>query len=108
MRFRSWVRAGALTCIAAAITTGCGGKSAASPDGAIDGASSDDANGDATAIDAQLPDGGSGPTAITIRAFADGVPSFTGVTANVPLLAFQDGDGAWTSLSGTGGVYHAT
>jgi len=37
-----------------------------------------------------------------------GVPSFTGVTQNVPLLAFQDGDGAWTSLTGTAGVYHAT
>ncbi|HEX3763780.1 MAG TPA: hypothetical protein VHW23_34025 [Kofleriaceae bacterium] len=52
--------------------------------------------------------GGSGSTAITIRAFADGVPTFTGVTENVPLLAFQDGDGAWTPLTGTGGVYHAT
>jgi hypothetical protein len=56
---------------------------------------------------APTPDARPPNTAITIRTFNDGVPSSTGVTENVSLLAFQDGDGAWTALTGTGGVYHA-
>lgn len=79
---------------------GCGSKS--SSNGAPgDAGGGDDGGGSGDG-------GGGGPTAITIRAFADSVPTFTGVTRNVPLLAFQDGDGAWTPLTGTGGVYHAT
>ena len=47
------------------------------------------------------------PTALTIRTYADG-PPFTGAPSSPPLVAFQDGDGAWTSLSGTSGVYQVT
>lgn len=112
MRFRSWARASAAVGVAVtAMASACGGKSAATPDGATGGdASVDDASaGDNDAgPDARLPDGGPGATAVTIRAYADGVPSFTGLTENVPLLGFQDGDGAWVALSGTAGVYHAT
>jgi hypothetical protein len=95
----SWSAAAVLTMAA------CGGKG--SPSGGAPGADANPGNsGDAGT--GGSGDGGSGTTAITIRVFADGVPTFTGVTANVPLLAFQDGDGAWTALTGTGGVYHAT
>ena len=53
-------------------------------------------------------DGPPVPTAITIRVFPDRVPSFSGRTENAPLVAFQDGDGPWVALTGTGGIYNAT
>jgi hypothetical protein len=45
---------------------------------------------------------------VTIKTFPDGVPSFTGRTENAMLVAFQDGDGPWIALTGTGGVYQAS
>jgi hypothetical protein len=48
------------------------------------------------------------PTAIRIRVFPDLVPSFSGRTENASLVAFQDGDGPWLALTGTGGIYSAT
>lgn len=45
---------------------------------------------------------------VTIKTFPDGVPSVTGQTDNAMLVAFQDGDGPWIALTGTGGVYHAS
>jgi hypothetical protein len=48
------------------------------------------------------------PTEITIRVFPDLVPSFSGRTDNASLVAFQDGDGPWVALTGTGGIYNAT
>lgn len=50
---------------------------------------------------------GSGPTEITVRTYPEGFP-YTGPTENTMLVAFQDGDGAWSALTGSGGVYHAT
>ncbi|MEO7729431.1 MAG: hypothetical protein ABIY55_00555, partial [Kofleriaceae bacterium] len=47
------------------------------------------------------------PTPLTIRTYAEGAP-FTGPPSSPPLVAFQDGDGAWGSLSGTSGVYQVT
>jgi hypothetical protein len=57
------------------------------------------------------PDGGapdsSGPaTDVTVRVFPDGAPALTNATANADLVAFQDGDGDWTEVTGTDGVYH--
>jgi hypothetical protein len=52
------------------------------------------------------PDGPLGE--VTIKTFPDGVPSITGKTENAMLVAFQDGDGPWTALTGTGGVYQAS
>jgi hypothetical protein len=46
------------------------------------------------------------PVEITIKAYPDGFP-YRGRTANAGLVAFQDGDGPWTALTGSGGVYHA-
>jgi len=50
---------------------------------------------------------GSGAS-IVLEVFPDGVPSATGATANADLVAFQDGDGDWTAVAGTGGVYQLT
>jgi hypothetical protein len=110
---------GAVLGVAMAMTMpGCGGKSAALPDGAapgddatLDGAAPDGSPPDGSLPDGSPPDGAvpDGPPmhAITIRVYPDAVPSFTGITENAALVALQDGDGAWTSLSGTGGVYTA-
>jgi hypothetical protein len=51
------------------------------------------------------PDAGM-PTPITITTYPDGAP-YTGQPSSPPLVAFQDGDGPWTSLAGTTGVYQA-
>lgn len=109
MRARALVTGATLSVAVAMMTPGCGGKSAAMPDGAASGddaAAPDDASPDGSPLDGPAPDG---PLfGITIRVYPDGVPSFVGVTENATLVAFQDGDGAWTSLSGTGGVYQTT
>lgn len=89
----------ALALVAAA---GCSGHGAARPDAAVP--DPPDAAPDA-AIDA-APDGPSG-TAITIKTFPGGLPTYDNRMANAALVAFQDGDGAWVALTGTGGVYHA-
>ena len=47
---------------------------------------------------------GSGAS-IRLEVFPEGVPSATGASANADLVAFQDGDGDWTAVAGTGGVY---
>jgi hypothetical protein len=52
------------------------------------------------------PPDASAPAPITITTYPDGAP-YTGQPGNPPLVAFQDGDGAWTALSGTAGVYQA-
>lgn len=65
---------------------------------------------DAGIPDTGLPDAamddGPGPVEITIKTYPDGFP-YRGRTANAELVAFQDGDGPWTALTGSGGVYHA-
>ena len=115
MRGRALVTSAALGVTAAMMTLGCGGKSAALPDGAApgdDAASPDGASPDGSPPDGPPPDGpppdGLPVYAITIRVYPDGVPSFTGITENAALVALQDGDSAWTSLSGTGGLYQTT
>ncbi|TMQ07589.1 MAG: hypothetical protein E6J91_35050 [Deltaproteobacteria bacterium] len=45
---------------------------------------------------------------ITVKVVPSAVPVSTDATANADLLAFQDGDGPWTSVTGTGGVYRFT
>ena len=83
---------------------GCGGKDS----GAVDAAPMVDARaGDAPGADALEPDAPRNID-ITIKTFPEGLPTYNGRTANAPLVAFQDGDGPWTALTGTGGVYHAT
>jgi hypothetical protein len=89
---------------AALMMAACGGKGS---NGGAPGDASPGSGGDSGSGGGGV-DAAAGSTPITIRVFADGVPTFTGVTENVPLLAFQDGDGAWTALTGAGGVYHAT
>lgn len=76
----------------AAAAVACGGSSAR-PDGSPGGDP-----------DGEVPR----PTEITIRVFPELIPSYTGRTDNASLVAFQDGDGPWTALAGTGGIYHAT
>src|SRR5262245_24317297 len=56
-------------------------------------------------VDAPPPD--SAATDLTISVYPAGALA-KGATANAPLVAFQDGDGAWQALTGSGGVYHAT
>jgi hypothetical protein len=80
------------------VAPGCGGKDS----GASDASVVDTPRADAPAVDASTN------TEITIRTFPEGIPSYTGHTENAPLVAFQDGDGLWRVLTGTGGVYHAT
>lgn len=83
---------------------GCGGKDA----GTVDATPSGDApSGDAPIGDAPGSDA-PGPTEITIKTFPEKLPSYNGRTEDAELVAFQDGDGPWTALTGTGGVYHAT
>jgi hypothetical protein len=85
LRHRGDLRAGMIAAACAAV--GCGGPSGAgTPGGGPDGS--------APGID------------ITVRVFPDGVPTLTGTTANADLVAFQDGDGDWVEVTGTGGVYH--
>jgi hypothetical protein len=88
----------AVTGLAIAAAAGCGGKAADRPDAApaVDAADID------AAVDTPRD------TAITIKTFPDALPTYDGRTANAALVAFQDGDGAWVALTGTGGVYHAT
>jgi hypothetical protein len=52
------------------------------------------------------PDAAPVPAQITIRTFTPGV-GHVGPTANATLVAFQDGDGPWTALTGAAGVYLA-
>src|SRR5262245_59584202 len=115
MRARSRVTGAVLGMTVAMTMPGCGGKSAALPDATSPG--DDAATPDGAVPDGSLPDGAppdssppdAPPThAITIRVYPDLVPTFTGITENAALVALQDGDGAWTALSGTSGVYTAT
>jgi hypothetical protein len=88
----------AVTGLAIAAAAGCGSKGADRPDAAP--------GVDAADIDAAVdPSRGA---AITIKTFPGTLPTYDGRTANASLVAFQDGDGAWVALAGTGGVYHAT
>lgn len=45
---------------------------------------------------------------ITVKVVPSTVPVSTDTTADADLLAFQDGDGPWTSVTGTDGVYRFT
>jgi hypothetical protein len=44
------------------------------------------------------------PTPFTITTYPGGAP-YTGQPSSPPLVAFQDGDGAWSALPGAAGVY---
>jgi hypothetical protein len=88
---RRWRQLG--LALGASVTIACGGGGGAArlPDAGIPDAAMADA-----------PD----PIDITIKVYPDGFP-YRGRTANAELVAFQDGDGSWTALTGSGGVYHA-
>lgn len=76
-----------LTSILSVALLGCGGGSGHNPD----------ASPDSTPIDSAPPS-----TTLTITTYRTAGP------INTQLVAVQDGDGAWTALTGTSGVYTAT